>query len=343
MTASSSDSDKHLAWAKLVVEIDQNETTLTKLEKDLADLPKNDPGTDKLEAKIKNLKDRIEVQVAEKEIEVQALYSRNLNVVNEEQEHVKLEQAKFAADIFTGNIVNMSCLEKRGPEYDKKSFMNLMSRGIKLQKPPTFNQGDNFIRFCKRFREHALLSGAHGLGIDRYFLSYINCESTWDKLQKLKFTVIEQNDIDELIKRCTDELFPPAHAWTTRAQLLTMKQSETETIEEFCSKLEELACKSGYESDIEKDKCCLQTLVMGAREQAVKIKLLESGCTKYDEAVKLAVNTERILAMAGDHTDPVLTVNPRANNDEDVRPVAQRSSSDNTEKGPRDSLESPVN
>jgi hypothetical protein len=127
------------------------------------------------------------------------------------------------------------------------------------------------------------LSGAHGLGIDRYFLSYINCEFTWDKLQKLKFTVIEQNDIDELIKRCTDESFPPAHAWTTRAQLLTMKQSEPETIEEFCSKLEELTCKSGYESDIEKDKCCLQTLVMGAREQVVKIKLLESGCTKYDE------------------------------------------------------------
>jgi hypothetical protein len=42
------------------------------------------------------------------------------------------------------------------------------------------------------------------------------------------------------------------------------------------------------------------------------MKLLESGCTKYDEAVTSAVNIERILAMAEDRTDLVLTVNPTA-------------------------------
>ena len=175
-----------------------------------------------------------------------------------------------------------------------------ISRLARLPKPPYFEKGDNFIRWTKRFKEYVSLSNhPHGTDLSTYMLSHIRCESTWDRLQRLNVNPLERCDIDLLVKRFTEEMFPPTQSWTIRTQLMAQKQSSTETVQEFCSRIEELASKAGYATELEKDQCCLQVLVIGARDTTVKTKLYESQLTSYNDAVKLAVNTERIAQVAG--------------------------------------------
>ena len=184
-----------------------------------------------------------------------------------------------------------------GYDFADNRTISRAPEGAKLQKTATFEKGDNFIKFCKRFRENVILSGINGPGIGGYFLSYIKCESTWEKLQKLTSSRQENHDIDAVIERCINELYPPVHAWNTRAQLLSLKQSRGESVEEFCRKLEELAYKAGYGSREEREKSCLQTLMTGTLEQLVRIKLYEAGTLSYQDAVKLAITTEQILKI----------------------------------------------
>ena len=179
-----------------------------------------------------------------------------------------------------------------------------ISHSARLPKPPHFEKGDNFIRWTKRFKEYVSLSNhPHGTDLSTYMLSHIRCESTWDRLQRLNVNPLERCDIDLLVKRFTEEMFPPTQSWTIRTQLMAQKQSSTETVQEFCSRIEELASKAGYATELEKDQCCLQVLVIGARDTAVKTKLYESQLTSYNDAVKLAVNTERIAQVAGSNSE----------------------------------------
>ena len=286
-------------WAELIVQKRGIEQQVSQLEKQIGELEAND---EKLPSLKDNLKDAHEAITAiSKKIEDNfPLFMKGLSkpLGIPQELNVKVEEKPLihnTEDIFSNSPVTLESSSS-----DNNSSTVHINRMAKLPKPPHFKRGDNFIRWTKRFKEHISLSGQlQGTDISTYMLSHVNCESTWDRLHRLVLSTQEKCNVDLLIKRYTEEMFPPTQSWTIRTELMAQKQSSTETVQEFCSRIEELASKAGYVSEIEKEQSCLQVLIIGARDTSVKTKLYESQLTSYGEAVKLAVNTERIAEVAG--------------------------------------------
>ena len=120
------------------------------------------------------------------------------------------------------------------------------SNSFRPQKPPKFQKGDNFSRFARRFKEHVSQYTIIPQNLDLYMLSFIECETTWEKLSNLTLSDKEKYDIDELIKSFCNEIFPPTEARAMRTELLALRQRNSETIEDFCFRINECASKAAY-------------------------------------------------------------------------------------------------
>ena len=209
---------------------------------------------------------------------------------------IKSEQVEFrnanTEDIFDNSMVAPINSSVAGPHLT----------GARPPKPPYFEPGSNFIKFARRFKEHLILCGhSGGSDISTYMLSYIRCESTWEILQKISLRQEERCSIDLLIKRYSEEMFPPTQSWAFKTELMSLRQLASENLQQFIARIEEIASKVGYDCQSKKDDNCLHVLVVGARDIAVRTKLYETQLHSYREAVKLAIHTERItLAVGGE-------------------------------------------
>ena len=299
-------SSAEITWAELVIQKRDMQNDIDSFEKDVSKLGlENTTELADLQRKLKDARSAL----ADIETKIEA--NRPKNIESTANSHpsssnslpctVKDEyrnQVQLTEELFENEAVT---LESKRDVFNNCTIPPMpISHLARLPKPPHFEKGDNFIRWTKRFKEYVSLSNhPHGTDLSTYMLSHVRCESTWDRLQRLNVNPLERCNIDLLVKRFTEEMFPPTQSWTIRTQLMAQKQSSTETVQEFCSRIEELASKAGYATELEKDQCCLQVLVIGARDTAVKTKLYESQLTSYNDAVKLAVNTERIAQVAG--------------------------------------------
>ena len=304
-------SSAEITWAELVIQKRDIQNDIDSLERDVSKLgSENTTELADLQMKLKDARNAL----ADIDTKIEANRPKSIEstanshpsssnsfpctVGDEKHNHVQITEELFKNEPVT--------LESKHDMLNNCRFSPNMhiSHLIRLPKPPHFEKGDNFIRWTKRFKEYVSLSNhPHGTDLSTFMLSHIRCESTWDRLQRLNVNPLERCNIDLLVKRFTEEMFPPTQSWTIRTQLMAQKQSSTETVQEFCSRIEELASKAGYATELEKDQCCLQVLVIGARDTAVKTKLYESQLTSYNEAVKLAVNTERIAQVAGTNSE----------------------------------------
>ena len=286
-------------WAELIVQKRGIEEQVRQLEKQIGELEADDEKLPSLKGKLKDARETI-TAISKKIEDNFPLFMKGLSkpLGTPQELNVKEEEKPLIHN--TGDIFSNSPVTLESSSSENNSSTLHINRMAKLPKPPHFKRGDNFIRWTKRFKEHLSLSGQlQGTDISTYMLSHVNCESTWDRLHRLVLDTHERCNVDLLIKRYTEEMFPPTQSWTIRTELMAQKQSSTETVQEFCSRIEELASKAGYASETEKEQGCLQVLIIGARDTSVKTKLYESQLTSYGEAVKLAVNTERIAEVAG--------------------------------------------
>ena len=286
-------------WAELIVQKRGIEEQISQLEKQIGELEADDENLPSLKGKLKDARETI-TAISKKIEDNFPLFMKGLSkpLGTPQELNVKEEEKPLIHN--TGDIFSNSPVTLESSSSENNSSTLHINRMAKLPKPPHFKRGDNFIRWTKRFKEHLSLSGQlQGTDISTYMLSHVNCESTWDRLHRLVLGAQERCNVDLLIKRYTEEMFPPTQSWTIRTELMAQKQSSTETVQEFCSRIEELASKAGYASETEKEQGCLQVLIIGARDTSVKTKLYESQLTSYGEAVKLAVNTERIAEVAG--------------------------------------------
>ena len=205
---------------------------------------------------------------------------------------------------------------------DRNFVHTAQSLGARLQKPPKFKKNGNFPRFAKRFREHVLLCGLQNDRLHLYMLSFIECETTWEKLSDLSELLPDsvRGNIDSLIDRYMAELFPPTEARAMRTELLALKQRESEPLEEFCFRIREAAGRAAYDTEKLRNESSLQALVAGVKNLKIKEKLLDSDVSSFAEAVKIAQKQERITAAVSGGsssadqqcTEPIFSVNNRA-------------------------------
>ena len=198
--------DLEFAWAELIVEKRTIESDIDKLQQEIAGLGKEDPKIADLEAKLRDHRSalssivtKIDSNRTEYKNSMNALSSNtpNNDGKNEEQPHVH-----HTNDLFLNNLVTPSSHALNN------SVSTPAHHTARIPKPPCYDKNDNFIRWMKRFKEHLLVSGHRdGTDISLYMLTYIRCESTWDRLQRLSLTVEEKCNIDLLIKRYTCLLY----------------------------------------------------------------------------------------------------------------------------------------
>ena len=230
--------------------------------KEIDDLKAKNRDTSEIEAKfvdfraaLEDLQDRIDSKRPEP-----------INTPVIKSERVKLDNVN-TEDIFDSSMVAPM----------NSSIASPHLTGARPPKPPYFDSGSNFIRFARRFKEHLILCGhSGGSDISTYMLSYIRCESTWEILQKISLRPDERCNIDLLIKRYSEEMFPPTQSWAFKAELMALRQLASENLQQFISRIEELASKIGYDCESKKDESCLHVLVVGARDIAVRSKLYET-------------------------------------------------------------------
>ena len=276
-------------WAKVIKDKTLLECRIEAAKARLAGLEEDDPIIVEIETKIGELdKQYGELRAAEANILSRITSAKSTNQGNPISREPKVD----TGDLFSGNVVTPQ-LE----HHDNYRLPTFMNNTAKPEKPPKFEKGQNFTRFAKRFREHVMLCNLQGTRLDLYMLSFIKCEQTWEKLQGLNLADSEGVNINLLIKRYTDELFPPLEATATRAELLTVKQNPGETVEQFCFRISDLASKAGYESSQSMEDSCLNSLITGATDPRVRERILENNIRDYRAAVKIATQTERIRAI----------------------------------------------
>ena len=173
---------------------------------------------------------------------------------------------------------------------------------IRLQKPPTFSKGDNFTYFADRFKQHVKLGKISTPDLDLYLLQLIQCQTTHRKLSAAsrKLDAESKADVDKLITAFTNELYPRCEAQALSARLLALRQKPNEEMQDFISRIEEVASKAVYESPDVMDRFSLQALLGGITSTKTKEKILQDDTATFEEAAKIALKAERIeIAISG--------------------------------------------
>ena len=281
-------------WAELIMERRDVQSRINDVLKEIDDLKAQSGDTSEIEEKLVDL--RATVECLQNKIDSKrpepvntVMNGRPVSSSSSINPVIKSERMELrnvnTEDIFDSSTVAPMNSSIAGPHLT----------GARPPKPPYFESGSNFIRFARRFKEHLILCGhSGGSDISTYMLSYIRCESTWEILQKISLRPDERCNIDLLIKRYSEEMFPPTQSWAFRTELMSLRQLASENLQQFIARIEELASKVGFDCESKKDESCLHVLVVGARDTAVRTKLYENQLHSYREAVKLAIHTERI-------------------------------------------------
>eukprot|EP00116_Pleurobrachia_bachei_P001044 sb/3461306/ len=87
--------------------------------------------------------------------------------------------------------------------------------------------------------------------------------------------------------------FSGGETQTVKQQLMSLKQSSTESITSFCANIEEKA-RLSYGNMEEADDIALLVLLRGLRNRDIKQKLNEASLTSYEEGMRLALKLETV-------------------------------------------------
>ena len=169
-----------------------------------------------------------------------------------------------------------------------------LSQITKLRK---FTKGDNFSRFCDRFKEYVYITKMRDMNLYMLFLQNVD-DQTYSTLKAVDLKVTEKSDPEvfcEIYKRAVyvDELV------SLKNEVLDCRQKAGEDIAEYVFRLREKA-DIAYTNQKSADENCSLAFLRGVRDTEMKVKLNEAHFSSFNETVKLAKKIERVGKMIGD-------------------------------------------
>ena len=285
----------NVAWARCILEIEKKEVHKLELESEMARL-------DNESEEFKTKSDELDTLEAELVVmkDQQAAFERRAKTFDNNQV-VNNEHASPIKKIEFEQSALMDEIDKFKNEFSPVENLGMSSSfsghpKVKPQKPSKFLKGQNFTRFARRFAEHVELCGLEDAKLHLYLLSFVDCDSTYEKLSRVKLSRKESSNIRSIIKRYTEEIYPPSELQTIRAELLSIKQQHRESMTEFLFRIDEVASKAAFESESVKSALALQALVAGVRSDKIKEELLKRSSSDYEQAARTAVHMEKVVA-----------------------------------------------
>eukprot|EP00116_Pleurobrachia_bachei_P007112 sb/3467374/ len=176
-----------------------------------------------------------------------------------------------------------------------------------ITKPPKMNKGDSFINYCDRFKSYCEMTGFRR-NLDLLFLQNVDSDTyTTLKYAAQNLTEVQKRDADEVCKQFTDAMFSE-ETISLKCKLLNLRQKATETVTEFCNRIEELA-GIAYDSPDAAQEACLIALLTGVSDSKIRRKLNEDlTITDYSQAVRFAKRLEQVANMLEGEPSRVMKV-----------------------------------
>ena len=214
-----------------------------------------------------------------------------------------IAQHPDAATTFKVEVDALFPNQEPAPQHPNNGLEQLMeslaiSKSAKLKR---YEKGDNFSRFCDRFKEYVQLTGMKPEHQFSYFLQSVD-DQTYAMLKSITVSDTQKLNVDEFCRlfiraKYGDESF------TLKNEVRDCKQSSDQNISDYVFKLREKA-NVAYSNPQEAEENCLLAFLRGIRNVDLRRKLNEATITTFAEAVKLAKKLERVENMFLNDSNP---------------------------------------
>ena len=169
-------------------------------------------------------------------------------------------------------------VERRSPVIQQRAMMrreNVAAPGRETREPkldpPIYKAGRKFSSFLDRFERYLRRANIERRDLQEHLLDYINDDTYYDKVNRLRYTEVERTDPAALIRHVRAATVKIDNdSETNRMRLQKLKQAEGETIEEFAERIR-TASEHAFpgENDAYVNRRMLEVLQDGLRERRV--------------------------------------------------------------------------
>ena len=177
--------------------------------------------------------------------------------------------------------------------------LNIAKPRIKI---PKFEKGDNFARYCEKFREYVEVSKIKDPQLNVFFLQSVDDE-TYSTLKSVKLdTLDEKSEPDTFIPLFKKAIYGDIDI-ILKNKVLECKQKPDETISQYAYRLRETANIAYPDTDMAEENCLLAFL-KGVKDTHLKRKINEAtAITTFKEALKLANRLEEVDNLINQDTE----------------------------------------
>ena len=157
------------------------------------------------------------------------------------------------------------------------------------------------------------------------FLSMVD-GPTYDKLKDIDLTNDEKKSANAFCKTFSAIVYTEDDVRDLRFSLMSMRQKDTESVADFADRLHDTSSKA-FADDAQRSSNQLTAFLQGIYDPKIKLKLYESSCSTFIEAVKLAKRIESAQSIINTSTssntaDDIFAVNNNGTSDSLPRNVS---------------------
>ena len=228
----------------------------------------------------------------------EAATPKNDDLVNELAE--KLNAAKLDEASTRSTLVQFLSLKSKDNVAEElmnnQIHLNSTRFTARITPPKEYTYGENFTTWCTRFRRY--LTMANITNANAHFLLLNNVDDkTSEKLEGAadRLTAEEKIDPNLFIPIFEQVIYPSSETRVLRMELTQLTQNLGENVEDFASRIRNLASRA-YGNSAVKDECCLTTFLHGIQDNDTKLDLMKAEVDSFDTAVTTAKKLERIGA-----------------------------------------------
>ena len=220
------------------------------------------------------------------------------NQLRDEAEKMLTETTKASQEL-REQLNKLGGAEEETSEADMPGLEHLGQTlsGIRLShinKLRQFSKGENFQRFCERFKEYVYITKMKDDNLYVFFLQHVDDE-TYSILKTVHLEENEKRDTDAFCKLYKKAIYGD-EALALKNELLSCQQKEDEDISGYAYRLRDKA-NVAYDSPQMADENCLIAFLRGIRNSEMRIKLNEASLAAFDDAIKMAKKIEMVGNM----------------------------------------------
>lgn len=179
---------------------------------------------------------------------------------------------------------------------------------MRIQQPKEYKKGEDFSTFSYRYKIFVASAGVPKHMQANMLLNNVDDE-TLQKLAPLieNLTVSEKGDLNILLAKCHEELFPLSEVRALRQQLTAgcTKQKDDEDVDSFACRLRSIANRAAYNSVSERSEVCLNAFLHGVNDELYDKILATPGAENDFEIAVSAGRKFEKMKRTRDSTSPL--------------------------------------